>query len=62
MSITRGASLKNAIEHLKMASEILNDVDYDYDIVDCLDGLVEYIENHEDEEASSAKAYGQEED
>lgn len=61
MMVAREASLKNAIEHLKMASEILDDVGYDYDIVDCLDGLVEYIETHEDEEASFAKAYAQEE-
>lgn len=62
MSNPREIDIENAISHLKMASQALEDADYDYDIIDSVEGLVDYLEEHEDEEKSFAEIYREEEE
>lgn len=38
-----------AVEDLKQAVEHLEEADYDYDVVDCLRGIIEYIEEHQED-------------
>ena len=35
--------LDKAISKLEEASRILDEANYDYDIIDCLNGLIDYI-------------------
>ena len=62
MSNPREIDIENAISHLKMAIQALEDAGYDYDIIDSVDGLVDYLEEHKDEETSFAGVYKQEEE
>jgi len=62
MSNPRETDIENAISHLKMAIQALEDACYDYDIIDSVDGLVDYLEEHEDEEKSFAELCGEEEE
>lgn len=62
MSNPRETDIENAISHLKMASQALEDASYDYDIIDCVDGLIDYLEEHEDEEKSFSGVYKEEEE
>ena len=62
MSNPRETDIENAISHLKMAIQALEDAGYDYDIIDSVEGLVDYLEEHEDEEKSFAEIYSEEEE
>lgn len=40
--------IKRAVVYLRTAEDLLWDADYDYDIVDSLGGIIDYIDESED--------------